>query len=60
MRLRFKSARNVCAVYVNANLKSCMVCYMILSDEQSEVLFTSESSPSSSLASHRTKGIYMT
>ncbi|XP_068753259.1 nucleotide-binding oligomerization domain-containing protein 2-like [Montipora capricornis] len=31
-----------------------MVCYVILTDEQRQVLFTSESSPSS-LASHRTK-----
>ena len=48
----------MCAVYANANLKSCVVCYVILTDEQRQVLFTSESSPSSSLASDRTKGIY--
>ncbi|XP_068753926.1 protein NLRC3-like [Montipora capricornis] len=32
-----------------------MVCYVILTDEQRQVLFTTESSPSSSLASHRMK-----
>ena len=50
----------MCAVYANANLKSwsCMVCYMILTGEQSQVLLTGESSPSSSLASHGTKGTY--
>ena len=52
----------MCAVNANANLKSCMVCYMILTDvsanEQTQLLFTSESFPSSSLASHGTKGIY--
>ena len=53
----------MCAVYANANLKSCMVCYMILTDvsanEQSQLLFASESFPSSSLTSHRTKGIFI-
>ena len=54
-------SRLICAVYANATSKSCMVCYLVFSDvsanEQSQLLFTSESFLSTSQASHWTKGI---